>query len=62
MKPVATREKLHSFIDLLPVSALDEIYNLLNRICQKKLKTTSAELEDGISRAEVDLLLQRFLC
>lgn len=61
MKPNVTRESLHSFVDLLPVSALDEIYNLLNRICQKKLKATSAKLEDEISRAEADLLLQQFL-
>jgi hypothetical protein len=61
MKPISIRERLHLFIDMLPVAKLNEIYYLLGKNYSDEFKTVFLEEDEEISKTEADLIIQQIL-
>jgi hypothetical protein len=62
MKPVSIRERLHLFLDAIPVATLNEIYYLLATNYKDQFKTAFlGEDDEEISKTEADLIMQQYL-
>jgi hypothetical protein len=63
MKPISIREKLHTFMDVLPTAKLAEIYYLLmnNYRDEFKLALSQDITDEEMSDGEVDLMVQQLL-
>lgn len=63
MKPASLREKLHSFIDVLPTVKIDEIYYVLANNYREEFSLASVHAlpEDEISEGELGLVVQQLL-
>lgn len=63
MKPTTLREKLHTFIDVLPTTKITEIYSvLLNNYREEfKLAVVPNLPQEEMTSGEIDLLVQQLL-
>ncbi|HVX51869.1 MAG TPA: hypothetical protein VHB48_17030 [Chitinophagaceae bacterium] len=63
MKPASIRERLHTFIDVLPVAKITEIYYLLlsNYRDEFKLYLRPGAPDEEMTEDEVNLMVQQLL-
>ena len=63
MKPTTLREKLHTFVDVLPTKKITEIYTvLLNNYREEfKLAMMPTLPQEEMTSGEIDLLVQQLL-
>ncbi|HWB24918.1 MAG TPA: hypothetical protein VG738_05540 [Chitinophagaceae bacterium] len=63
MKPSSIREKLHTFVDVLPTVKITEIYYLLmtNYREEFKLAVRPTLPEEEMTEGELDLMIQQLL-
>jgi len=63
MKPTSLREKLHSFIDVLPTVKINEIYYVLMNNYNEEFKLASVHAlpEEEMTEGELHLVVQQLL-
>lgn len=63
MKPISIKEKLYTFLDVIPTTKLTEIYYLLMNNYRDEFKIAlSKDIPDEVmSEGELDLMVQQLL-